>query len=105
MNEKLAEDWVTLWRSELTAMAADRELRESWAAMVTLWSSAATTAMSRLNTRYDSPPGNPPAAQPPRPEAAPAAPDAGLDEIERLNRRVAELERRLAEFQRDPTRP
>ena len=26
----LARDWITLWQSELTAMAADREMREGW---------------------------------------------------------------------------
>jgi hypothetical protein len=100
MNEKLAEDWVTLWRSELTAMAADRELRESWTAMVALWSATATSATAMFNPRHDTP-GTADPAQPPRPSSPPAAPVPGLDEIERLNRRVAELERRLAALQRD----
>ncbi len=35
---KLAQDWITQWQSELAAMAADPELRESWQALVNLWS-------------------------------------------------------------------
>ena len=27
---KLAQDWITLWQSELSAMAADPEMRKSW---------------------------------------------------------------------------
>jgi len=34
--DKLAEDWITLWQSELAAMAADPELAEAWAASVAL---------------------------------------------------------------------
>ena len=34
--EKLAEDWITLWQSELSGMAADPELAEAWAAAVAL---------------------------------------------------------------------
>ena len=37
----LARDWITLWQSELTALAADREAHESWAALAALWAGAA----------------------------------------------------------------
>src|SRR5271170_1790931 len=37
----LARDWVTLWQSELAAIAADREAQESWQAIVALWAGAA----------------------------------------------------------------
>ena len=30
---RLAQDWITLWESELSALAADPELREAWQAM------------------------------------------------------------------------
>jgi hypothetical protein len=101
MSETLAEDWVALWQSELTAMAADRELRESWAAMVGLWASTATMALGALKPRHDQPAGTAFTAQPPRAPAAAAAPLAGVDEVANLNRRIAELERRLAAFERD----
>jgi hypothetical protein len=97
MSEKLAEDWVALWQSELTAMAADRELRESWAAMVALWGSTTHAALAQFR---DAAHRSPAAAQPPRPAPPPAAPIPGLDEIERLNRRIAELEQRLAALDR-----
>jgi hypothetical protein len=100
MSETLAEDWVALWQSELTAVAADREVRESWAAMVALWSSAATMALSALKPRHDSAPGSAVAPQPAGAAAAAAASVARLDEIAELNRRIAELERRLAAFER-----
>jgi hypothetical protein len=100
MSEKLGEDWVALWQSELTAMAADRELRESWAAMVGLWASTATMALGALKPRHDAA-GAAFTAQPPRAAAAAAASLAGLDEVAGLNRRIAELERRLAAFERE----
>lgn len=28
--ERLAEDWITLWQSEIAALAADREAAEAW---------------------------------------------------------------------------
>src|SRR4051794_10690451 len=28
--QTLAQDWITLWQSELSALAADPELRETW---------------------------------------------------------------------------
>jgi hypothetical protein len=100
MTDRLAEDWIALWRSELTAMAADRELRESWAALVALWAGAASSALALAQRPRD--PGRAPlAAQPPRPAAAAATSQPGLDEIERLNRRIAELEQRLAAFERN----
>ena len=34
---KLAQDWITLWQSELSAMAADPEMRESWQTLMALW--------------------------------------------------------------------
>jgi hypothetical protein len=101
MSERLAEDWVALWQSELTAMAADRELRESFAAMVSLWGAAATAALGILRATHESPHRKTDAAQPPGPAAAAAAPVPGLAEIERLHRRIAELEQRLAVFDRD----
>ncbi len=97
MDDNLAKDFVILWQSELTAMAADRELRETWVSTLALWAQAAIAATAYLP--HDRPPsGSPGAAQPARPPAADAASGPGLDEVEQLKRRVAELEQRLGEF-------
>ncbi len=42
---KLAQDWITLWQSELTAMAADPEMRESWQTVMTLWAATMSTML------------------------------------------------------------
>jgi Lon protease-like protein len=96
MDDNLAQDLVAMWQSELTAMAADREVREAWAAMVALWAQSAAAAMKLV--AYDKAPGSAGAAQPARAAPAAAAPQPGVDEIERLGRRVAELEQRLAQL-------
>jgi hypothetical protein len=96
MDDHLAKDFVALWQSELTAAAADRELREIFTALVALWAGTANTALTQL-ARPDAP-GSAKTAQPAG--AAPAAPasDAGLAQIEQLNRRIAELEQILADL-------
>jgi hypothetical protein len=103
MTDRLAEDWVALWQSELTAMAADRELREAWAAMAALWAGTATTALGMIRAANDPARAAIP-AQPAR--SAPTAPASqpGVDEVERLNHRIAELEQRLAAFERERNR-
>jgi hypothetical protein len=98
-QEGLTQDWLTLWRSELAGMAVDRELRESWAAMTGLWAQTmqdAAAAAARAAAAPHEPAGRAGADAPAGPAPAAAAPDPRLDEIEQLNRRVAELERRLA---------
>lgn len=101
MDDELAKNLVAIWQSELTAMAADRELHESWVAMIQLWARIATTAAALLP--HDPAPGGSFSTQPARAAPADAASEPGLDEVSVLNRRVAELERRLAELleQRD----
>ncbi|MCB5945822.1 hypothetical protein [Acidocella sp. KAb 2-4] len=96
MDDNLAKDFVVLWQSELTAMAADRELRETWAATLALWAQAANAAAAYLP--HDPAPRSPGAAQPARPAAADAASGPGVDEVEQLKRRVAELEQHLGEL-------
>ena len=49
----LARDWVTLWKSELSGLATDRDAQESWQALVALWAGAAGAALA------PSPPGFP----------------------------------------------
>jgi hypothetical protein len=113
--QKLAQDWITLWQSELSAMAADREIQETWQATLALWAGIASAMMTtvagtvrtatsqrderrtrRARTEY--------AAGAPPPAAAPDARDA---EIERLARHIATLEVRLGELERRrrPRRP
>jgi hypothetical protein len=96
MDDTLAKDLVVMWQSELTAMAADREVRESWAVLMALWAQSAHAALAHMP--HDKPAGSPSAAQPARSAPAAAASQPGLGEVERLSRRVAELEQRLAEF-------
>jgi hypothetical protein len=97
MDEKLAKDLVAMWQSELTAMGADRELRETWAATMALWAQAASAAAALLPHERAAP-GGAGAVEPARAAPAAAASQPGLTEIEQLNGRIAELERRLAAF-------
>ena len=90
--EALARDWMTIWQSEWAALAVDREVRESIQALLALW--------SPVSGRIGPPGGGGPAAAP-WPPAAAAASDAGDAEVGRLTERVAELERRLADLERD----
>jgi hypothetical protein len=103
-------DWITVWQSELTALAADREARENWQAAVGAMAGAMRAiapliAAAGVPGRGDErSAGGAGTAEPPRPAPASSAPDAGNGELERLARRVAELERRLARPAR-PSRP
>jgi hypothetical protein len=103
---KLAQDWITLWQSELSAMAADPEIRESWQTFMALWAGAMTTMLRGMPrepkaARHDgSGQGPAAAADATRASAADAAPDSRDVEIERLARHVAALERRLADLTR-----
>jgi hypothetical protein len=35
--QALAQDWITLWHSELAALSADREAQELWRSGLALW--------------------------------------------------------------------
>jgi hypothetical protein len=101
----LAHDWITLWQSELAALAVDREAQETWHTMLALWAGAAGAMLTaapreRPAGRGFRPAGGPAgaAAAPGTPPAA-AAPDARDAEIERLARHVRELEARLADLE------
>ncbi|HYF06960.1 MAG TPA: hypothetical protein VD970_05020, partial [Acetobacteraceae bacterium] len=72
--EQLAEDWITLWQSEIAGLAADPELIEAWAAFAALGAAwgramAAMPAAMARGAPHDR------AAAPPR--AAPAADASG----------------------------
>jgi hypothetical protein len=100
---KLAQDWITLWQSEISAMAADPEMRESWQTMMALWAGIMSTmvrVMPRATERHERAGGQPRTTDAPRTPSAAAAPDTRDVEIERLARHVAILERRLADLER-----
>lgn len=93
-----AEDWITIWESELAGLACDVEMREAWQAAIGSWASRARVAVA---WQALVPPGD--AAAGPAGAGAQAgsttfaaAPDAGLATGADLAQRVAELERRLA---------
>ena len=98
----LAQDWIAIWQSELSAMAADPEQRETWQAVVALWTGTLSTLLSGLTgtAPHDSPAGRAGPANAPGSAPADAAPDARDAEIGRLARHVADLERRLAGLER-----
>jgi hypothetical protein len=73
-------DWVTIWQSELAALAVDRESHEIVAALSGAWAA------------YDLTGGRPGSDAPPGAPAAGIAPGVG-GELDELRRRVAELER------------
>jgi hypothetical protein len=103
---KLAQDWITLWQSELSAMAADPEIRESWQTIMALWAGTMSSLLRGLlrglprDQGHDASGGRPGPADASRAAAAAAAPDARDVEIDRLARHVAALEQRLAELTR-----
>ena len=111
--EQLAEDWITLWQSEIAGLAADPELIEAWSAFAALgaaWARAMAAMPSAMaRGAHDSafaPPRPAPPAAAPEPPRAPRhggdgeprpAPDG---ERERMAARLAELEQRLADLER-----
>lgn len=108
---KLAQDWITLWQSELAALAADPEMREAWQTTASLWARAMTAMLHAMprqtdgtrhdrgqDDRYDQSGRRAGTADAPGPPAAAAASDPRDAEIDRLSHQVAALERRLAEL-------
>ena len=125
----LARDWITLWQSELAALAADREAQEMSEAVLALWAGMAGSLLAAA------PRARAPGMEAPAPgfglDPEPAAPDApherahrragaaapagaaadpaasgpGDAALERLHRRLAELESRLAALEREPAAP
>jgi hypothetical protein len=106
--DRLAEDWITLWQSEVAGLAADPELAERWAAFASLGAS-----WFRAAAQF-SKPFTPGAAQhesttpPLRPAPAAAPSGAGGDTghgggggaaRDAMAERIATLERRLADLE------
>jgi hypothetical protein len=90
-----AQDWITIWQSELQALAVDREARETWLRWIATWAEAARAGADFLPAAHDS--GSSRAALSPGSKAAMAASDPGGDALRRLAERVAALERELTE--------
>jgi hypothetical protein len=101
--QAMARDWITIWQSELAALATDRELQEHWVRLVAMWADAASLAARFLpggddvSCQFGGPTGAGSAAAAGT-AAAVAAPDARDAAIQRLAERVEELERRLAQL-------
>ncbi|MGI9127186.1 MAG: hypothetical protein ACR2IG_03175 [Roseomonas sp.] len=106
--DQLAEDWITLWQSEVAGLAADPELAERWAAFASLgasWFRAAAQFSKPFTPGGAQHEGTSP---PPRP--APAAPPSGAGgdtghgggggaALDVMAERIAILERRLADLE------
>lgn len=91
----MLEDWISIWESELAALAADREGRELWHSCVSQWATRAREAAAWMNA-FDGIQGRPAApGQQARSETAASAPDPRDETIAKLARRVEELERKL----------
>ena len=117
--DRLAEDWITLWQSEIAGLAADREAAEAWAvvaqgmaqgmaAMGAAWMRAASTPPpfawpAPFAPEFAPEPARPaPAAAPPDPGRQPG--DGGAERDAGLAARLAELEGRLAAIEGGPGR-
>jgi hypothetical protein len=101
--QSLARDWITLWQSELVAIAVDRESLETWETLFPLWAGIAGALLQRPPLDgSDGAAGVKPARHgvSPRPAPAAAASDPRDAEVGGLARRLAELERRLAAIER-----
>jgi len=100
--QALARDWITLWQSELTAAVADREVQESWQTLAALWAGVAGAMLHGLPRGLADGAAGPFGAgafAPPRAASPAAASDARDAEVQRLARRVDELEARLAKLE------
>jgi hypothetical protein len=98
--DQLARDWITLWQSEIAALAHDREAAETVSRLAAIWAGLAASWLRA--SPHDAPAARPAAAPGSAPAAA--APDAGLDAVRQLLGELAErlggIEQRLAALER-----
>lgn len=105
--DRLARDWITLWQSELTALASDPEAVEAWTRLMSLWAASATAALSMMprgGPAHDpsaawpfAPPGAAPAGAPPDARGVARNGGGGGDGVlARILERLDGIERRLA---------
>jgi hypothetical protein len=104
-SRQFAQDWMTVWQSEMSTMAVDREVHEAWHAVASRWADLAAAMLGGPPPRKPHDPaaggfGAAGTAAPPGPAAAAAAPDPRDAEVDGLRERVAELEQRLARLER-----
>lgn len=96
---RLLEDWVTIWQSEMAALAVDREVQEATVRAADAWAAQARAAAGVwapvLQAADERARGRAGADAPAGAAAAAAAPDERDAAIGQLLQRVAELERRL----------
>ena len=99
-------DWITIWHSELAAMATDRELQETWVRLIGLWAQTASAAarfLPSLPPPVHEQDGRTRPASQTRPEAPVATPDARDTAIQHLASRVEDLERQLRALAAGPS--
>ena len=77
----LVRDWITVWQSELAAIAADREVRENWQAAVNVWAGLAGAIMRAPSPSKHASPAYDPA--PRHASAGGAAPGPGRTAVGR----------------------
>jgi hypothetical protein len=93
--EKLAEDWIALWQSEVAGLAADPELAEKWAAFASLGA-----AWFRAAAQFSKPPPRPAPAAAPSGAGGDTGHGGGGDAArDAMAERIATLERRLADLE------
>jgi hypothetical protein len=94
---RFLQDWTALWREELRAQANDPDsvagTMELWRSAISAWTGAMGLPPMPGDHPRDRPAGTPGA------EAAAAASDARDAEVQRLTRRVDELEARLGKLE------
>lgn len=93
-SHAVARDWITIWHSELAALALDRDMREGWLRLLDLWARTAELTLRALPGLDAA--GSAGAVAPPGAAPAMAASDPRDAAIRELEQRLAALEQRLA---------
>jgi hypothetical protein len=94
-QQQVARDWITLWQTELSAIAADAEMHEFWRTMMALWSGSFATILRDAVRppaygKHERADGRSWQAGASRAAPAAAAPDARDAEITRLAQHVGD---------------